>query len=131
MLNVSAFGTRIPDEEFRVIISFGCDPARVDELTHAVWVQVDSLRNYPVNESYIEKVREIQRREREKDLKENRFWIGSLEDVYFYREDPHTIYDFDKEVRDLTTEAVQEAADKYLEKENVATFILYPRQDKQ
>jgi zinc protease len=130
-VSVSAFGTRIPDQEFRVIISFGCDPARVDELTHAVWVQVDSLRNYPVNESYIEKVREIQRREREKDLKENRFWIGSLEDVYFYHEDPHTIYDFDKEVRDLTADAVQSAADKYLEKENVATFVLYPRQDKQ
>ena len=125
-VSVSAFSSRIPVQEFRVIISFGCDPERVEELNHAVWTQIDSLRSLPADDIYITKVKEIQRRAREKDLRENGFWISKLENIYFYNEDPHSLYMFNERVQNLDANAVQAAAQKYLERDNVATFVLYP-----
>jgi zinc protease len=125
-VGVSAFSSRIPDQEYRVIISFGCDPERVDELIRAVWTQVDSIRSVPVDDIYMTKIKEIQRRAREKDLKENSFWINKLENIYFYDEDPHSLYAFDQRVDDLSKEEVRSAAEKYLTEDNVATFVLYP-----
>ncbi len=125
-VGVSAFSSRIPQEDFRLIISFGCDPERVEELIRAVWTQIDSLKSVLVDDLYITKVKEIQRRAREKDLKENSFWLNKLENFYFYEEDPHNLYTLAERVENFSAEAVQGAARKYLEKNNVVTFILYP-----
>ncbi len=125
-VSVSAFGSRVPREDYRVIVSFGCDPDRVEELTQAVWLQIDSLKAEPVDDLYLTKVKEIQRRAREKDLKENNFWLNKLENVYFYDEDPHTIFEFDQRVQNLSATDIQEAAQTYLKKDDVVTFVLYP-----
>jgi len=125
-VSVSAIDSRIPQQEFRMIISFGCNPERVEEMIQAVWTQVDSLKSELVDELYITKVKEIQRRAREKDLKENSFWLSKLENFYFYDEDPHNLYTFDERIKNFSAEAVRNAARKYLDKDNVATFVLYP-----
>jgi len=43
---VNASLSQFPDEDCKITISLGCDPDRVDELTKAIFVQIDSLRNF-------------------------------------------------------------------------------------
>ena len=67
--------THFPKERYRIDISFGGDPGRIEELTEAAFQQIDSIKTVGTTNKYLTKVKETQRRERETDLKENKFWL--------------------------------------------------------
>jgi zinc protease len=125
---VGASGSPIgrPKPEYRFVISFGCSPDRVDELLGVADAVVDSVRNVGVGPEYVAKVQEIQRREREVDMQTNRFWLGNLSFLYSYGEDPKQILTYTRMVDGLSAGAVRAAANRYLNPERKARFILYP-----
>ena len=47
-------------------------------MTRVIFTQIDSLRNFGTTDLYINKVKEMRKRKREVDLKENGFWINVL-----------------------------------------------------
>ena len=115
-----------PKERYEFNIRFGCSPENVDTLTQAVFTQIDSVQSYGIDTEYISKVQEIQRRERETKLKENQFWLGTLESNYFHGEDPLQILKYDQLVDSINPDVIQTAAAKYLNQENYMKVILYP-----
>lgn len=76
--SVSANAGRIPKPEYRFSISFGASPERLDELVAEVFAQIDSLKLHGATALEVEKVREMQRRSREVQLRENHFWLRQL-----------------------------------------------------
>jgi zinc protease len=121
--------SRYPDEAYSLNISFGCAPERVDELTATVFQQVDSLRSYGIDASYLEKVKEANRRQRETDLKENRFWLNSLQHAYYHGRDPESILAYDKLVESLTLNDIRMAAHLYFNPNNYVQVVLKPETD--
>ncbi len=117
---------RYPDEKYSINISFGCAPERVNELTAAVFQQIDSLKTFGTAEKYLAKVKESQRRKRETDLKENGFWLNILRSYYEYQDDPKEILDYEKRVANLKLETIQQAAQRYFNKENYVKVVLLP-----
>ena len=115
-----------PKERYKFNIRFGCSPENVDTLTQAVFTQIDSIQSYGIAADYISKVQEIQRRERETKLKENQFWLGSLESYYFHSEDPLQILNYDQLVDSINPDVIQAAAANYLNLENYMKITLYP-----
>lgn len=77
-VGVSASASRDPRSEYRVAIGFGADPARLDELTRVVFAEVDSLQRFGPKPEELAKVREMRRRSREVNLRQNQFWIAQL-----------------------------------------------------
>ena len=119
--------SRYPKEDYSISISFGCAPERVQELTAAVFSQVDSVKNFGFKEIYLTKVRETQYREYEKALKENGFWLGTLDDFYFNGIDPQAILSYATDfIDELNLEKMQEAANRYFKMENYVRVVLYP-----
>ena len=125
-VGISASRTHYPRSEYRFTIGFGCNPERVDELTSAVFSQIDSLKTYGTSEKYLTKVKETQRRARETYLKENSFWLSNLEFYYYHDEDPLGIMDFNRMVDNLSLDAIQQAARKYFDTNNYVKVVLYP-----
>ena len=125
-VGASASPSKYPRQEYGISISWGCNPTRVDELVKAVMEQLDSLKLRPPAQSYVDKVKEIQRRHREVNLKENRFWLSSLRSHYFDGEDPETILDYYKFVDKLTPGAIQSAARRYFDSNNMVEVVLFP-----
>jgi zinc protease len=119
-----------PIPEYSLSISFGCNPNRADELTKTVFLQIDSIKNSLIDRSYIEKVMESERRERETSLKQNEFWLSSLQFYSQYNEDPDQILTFEDRLRKLTPEMVQDAANKYLDVKNYVKAVLLPQESK-
>ncbi len=117
---------RYPDEKYSVNISFGCAPERVNELTAAVFQQIDSLKSYGTTEKYLTKVKESQRRKRETDLKENGFWLNVLRSYYEYQDDPKEILYYENKVENLKLEAIQQTAQRYFNTENYVNVVLLP-----
>ncbi len=128
-VSISAAPIHFPRQEYRITVSFGCDPKRSDELKRAVFEQFDSLRNVGTTDDYILKVKESQIRERETNLKENRFWLSTLQFGIINNEDPEVLINKYNEMIDrITKERVQATAKKYLDMKNVVKVVLAPAQ---
>ncbi len=108
-------------------ISFGCAPERAEELTRVVYDQIDSLQRYPIQESYIEKVKEIQIREREVELKQNRPWLNWLQFALSNGVDPDLFVRLNVQAGKLTPKFLQDAARRFLDRKNVVRVVLYPQ----
>jgi predicted Zn-dependent peptidase len=70
------------------------------------------------------KVKEAQRRDLERNLKENNYWIGQLMDVYRY-DNPGLITQYADRINSLSSEKMQAAARKINLKKYVRV-VLYP-----
>jgi zinc protease len=125
-VGIGANPQKYPDEEYTINISFGCAPERVEELTGSIFQLIDSLKNYPVDEIYLTKVKETQKRQWEVDLKENNFWLRNLWYYNFYDLDLSEFLNYPEIVDGLSLEDIQQTAQKYLNVDNYVNIILYP-----
>jgi zinc protease len=117
---------QFPREEYQLQIAFGCDPGRIEELTQAVFVQVDSLLTYGPDPDYVDRVRESQLRAFETNMKENRYWLGRLHSRHFAGEDLAGMLRDPELVQALSMEMIKEAAADYLNVENYVRVVLVP-----
>lgn len=115
-----------PRQRYSLTISFGCAPERVDELTKEVFAQIDSLKNFPVDESYLNKVKEISARSYETNIKRNPFWLDYLKNAYYHGSDPLLVERSNELMQSRTIKDIREAAKKYLHKDNYVQVTLYP-----
>ena len=125
-VGASGAPTRRPRSEYRITISFGCSPDRVDELVTTALQEIDSLKIAPPSDNYIAKVREIQRRQHEVNLKENRYWISNLERSYVNGSSPEVILKYPQLIDSLTAADVHHAAMKYFDPSNYVKIVLKP-----
>ncbi len=125
-VGVSGTPYHFPRSEFRTTIAFGCSPDNVEDLTGTALAVLDSLKRFGPTTGDINKVKEMQRRDRETNLKENGFWLNTLRFYSEHGEDPLQLLKFDEQVDGLTAEAIQRAARLYFDQSNFARFILYP-----
>lgn len=125
-VSVSRNYSRFPRENYIFSISFGCDPKNAEELTKAVFSQIDSIKKFGIGEIYVKKIKEIQIRTRETELRRNEFWLNNLSSYYFNDIDPKQIFNFDQFVSKLSAKDIQESAQKYLNENNYVKVVLYP-----
>jgi zinc protease len=115
-----------PKERYRISIEFGSNPERVDELTDEIFTQIDRLIQFGTTETYLQKVKASDLRSYETNLKQNNFWLSNLEFKYFHKEDPMDVLTYPEMVGHLSLENIQEAARKYLDRDNYIRVVLYP-----
>ncbi len=115
-----------PVPEYRLTIQFGCNPERVDELIATVFREIERLKNEPVDAEDLNKIKEIDLRTYETNLKENDYWLETLYYYYLNHEDPGEILRYPKVVKALSEEALQAAAKRYLPADNYVLGVLYP-----
>jgi zinc protease len=120
-----------PREEYRITISFGCEPDRVDELIGAVFQVIDSVQLYGPEISYVDKVKETQRRSFETSLEQNRFWLSNLVTYAMREQDPAMILDYPAFIEALNPMMVKDAAMTFFNKENYVQVVLRPEHEKQ
>jgi len=125
-VGIGASTSERPVRDYRVTINFGCDPGRVDELTRAVFTQIDSLKQFGSTPEYLEKVKEMDHRSYETNLRENRFWVGNLEFYYDHGQDPREILAYPRIIDGITLTDIQLAARKYFNEDNYIRVVLRP-----
>ncbi|MCB2204121.1 insulinase family protein [bacterium] len=117
-----------PVGDYALMIRFGCKPERVDELTATLFDVLNSVRNEPADEETINKIKEIQRRERETNLKENGWWLGQMRASLSYGEPLDRWMQYDALVDALDADMLQETAQKYINMDNYVQVQLFPEE---
>lgn len=115
-----------PDETYTMFIYFSCAPERVDELTEAVFTQIEKLKAEGPPEDVVSTVKEQQRRERETDLRTNDFWVSVLDFYYSRDEDVLDVLRYEELIQSMTGEEIREAAQTYLDMDRYVKGVLYP-----
>jgi zinc protease len=77
-VGVAATARREPRPEFRFVVDFSAAPDRLDELSRALFAELEAVKRNGVTEEDLAKVREQHRRDREMQLRENDFWMSQM-----------------------------------------------------
>jgi zinc protease len=132
-VGVSGSASKEPKEDFELTISFNAEPDQVDNLIATAKKDIDKmLENGPKEEDLV-KVREVQRQERIKALKENNFWVNSLKTYYNFDLDPTQLLleNFEPYVKGLTPEDVHQMAKKVFNAKNYIEVVMMPGESKE
>ncbi|MCU0228627.1 MAG: insulinase family protein [Bryobacterales bacterium] len=126
-VGASASPSAKPVPRYTLNIGFGCDPQRVEELKAAVMEQLNWLKNAEDMESYLVKVREQERRSFETSLRQNRFWLSTIQFYYEYPdEDPSELLKLPETVDSINADEIRAAARQYLNADRYIDVTLYP-----
>lgn len=117
-----------PKEEYKFTIAFSCAPEKVKELVDATFKVLDSVKQFGAGDANMQKIKETFHRQREVDIKDNKFWLNAISEAYKDNEDLTDILSFDKWVDGLTSDDLKHLAAKYLDMKNYAEFVLVPEQ---
>ena len=117
---------KLPYSNYAFILQLPCGPENVDKLLAAARMEIDSVKQVGIAESYLDKVKKTWLEQYRVGMKENTFWSAKLQSIYFQQDDPSRIFDYEKRVGQLTTEDIKAAANLIFDGKNVLTAILYP-----
>lgn len=117
---------QFPVPDYTLSISFGTKPDRVKELIGTLKDVLEDVRNNPASEENINKIKEIQRRERETNLKENGWWLGILRSEVLNNAPLNEWQRYDAMIDALDADMLHEAAKKYINMDNYVQVVLYP-----
>ena len=117
---------KIPREEYRVTIDLGADPARMDDLTRAIFREIKRLKKKGPTEKEVDEVRLAESRDYETNSRLNGWWLSQLTERYRIGEDPAGLTRFPETLKLLTMKAVKEAARTYFNTNRYVQVTLYP-----
>jgi zinc protease len=116
-----------PEEElYRVAISFGCDPERVDELVKTAWRVIEDFRNTGPSSGQIANARTARLRDLETNVQENGYLLNRITAKYEHGEDVAEVFDPRGLYDQLTATAIRDAARLYLNPRRYVQVTLRP-----
>ncbi|MCK3685440.1 insulinase family protein [Maribellus sp. YY47] len=119
--------SKFPEPEYTMAISYGMSPDKKQELETAVF---DIIKEYTENgptEEELNKAKEKMLREREIQLRENRFWMNILSNTYYLKNGDFSEYGtFEQLVQNLTVDSTKKAFADYFNFKNYVSVALAP-----
>jgi zinc protease len=125
-VNVRASSDKRPADEYRVTISFGCDPERMDALVMALFRVIDRFKATGPSTGQIGDVRAALIRDLETNSRDNRYLLVQLKYKYEYGEDPADVFAMRKFYDQLSVTAIRDAARAYLDTNRYVKVTLMP-----
>ena len=115
-----------PTGQYRVTISFACDPARLDTLVSSMFRVIDQVRDLGPSRSQVADVRAALVRDLETNSRDNSYLLNQLTYKYQYDEDPAEVFNLEKFYDQITPAAIQKAAQMYLDTKRYVKVTLQP-----
>jgi zinc protease len=125
-VSVQPYSSKIPRQEYRLTIDLGTDPARMNELTRAIFREIKKLKKTGPTAKEVDEVRLAESRDYETNSRQNGWWLAHLAERYRIGEDPAGLMRFPEELSLLTTESVKAAARAYFNTKRYVQVTLYP-----
>lgn len=119
---------RYPKTDAALMVLFGCDPQRTDEITAAVIEQIQLLIKNGPNEIDLNKVKETRKRTYEKNLESNEFWLNMMMQADFVGTDLDGLSKeiYFKRIDDFKAKTMQKTLKKYVKPDLYVRGVLLP-----
>ena len=118
---------KYPIPKYDLIIDYGADPAKLSELKEAVFAQIKDIATNGPKLMDLQKAKEKLLRERETNLRENRYWLSILSNTYFNSDaDFSQFANYESIVNSFTVEDIKTAVKKWFDFGNYYGVALKP-----
>ncbi|MBI3049360.1 MAG: insulinase family protein [Acidobacteria bacterium] len=107
-------------------VQFGSAPDNAERLTAVVLTELDRLRREGPPEADVQAVKETEKRELETALRQNGYWLNSLQAMHMLGRDPRRILQRAERADALTRENIHEAVRKYFPPDRHTVVTLMP-----
>ncbi|MCM1169413.1 MAG: insulinase family protein [Bacteroides sp.] len=123
-INISPY----PKGEFSFMVMFGCDPENADTLTDAVLAEIRSIMTSGPDETVLEKVRELKKRNFESMSQKNEAWLLWIKNADYCGTDlgGFTAEAQARNAASMTAKKIQKAVKKYFGKMVYTRVVLEP-----
>ncbi|MGK5023819.1 M16 family metallopeptidase [Janthinobacterium sp. RB2R34] len=119
-----------PYGHYSVALSLPTAPENVDKVIAAAFAEINKMKKDGPSALDLEKVKLNWITRQQKAMRENNYWMSQLMGSVTQGRDPAQILRFEQRVRDITPQAVKQAAQRYLNMDNYVQVVLYPEQKK-
>jgi zinc protease len=118
--------TQQPYDKYSFKIGFPCGPHNVDRLIAAAYEEVDKLKENGPTQIDVDKVKETEKINLEENLKQNRFWMNSIQAAYLNKNNVEDILKKQEQIDQLNVKSLKKVANKYLKESNLIQIVLMP-----
>jgi zinc protease len=120
----------VPIENATIIIEFGSDPQRADELTQRIFAEIAALKTEGPTADAVATVREGRLRQYETGSRQNGAWLGPLSASYQFEKDPGPASYLAVPAiwESLTPAMIRETLERHVDLENYVRVTLLPEQ---
>ncbi len=116
----------LPYESYTFRIQFPCGPENVDDLVQSAEEIIQSIKDNPISEENLTKIKEQRKRTFEVKIKENNFWLSTLRSYHINGWDFNEIPDSPARFDEIESDKIREIAQKYLDTEEYIKIVLMP-----
>jgi zinc protease len=109
-------------------INFGAAPENMPKMIERVQQEVERLKREGPSADLLNKAKETAKRNYETSLRTNAYWLGRLQAVRMWNQDPAIIARRVERIDALTPGSVKETFKKYFPAERMTTVTLMPAQ---
>ncbi len=118
---------KFPEAKYSVAINYGADPAKLAELKDAVFAQIKDIATNGPSATDLQKAKEKLLRERETNLRENRYWLSVLSNTWFSSNADFSQFgDYNNIVNSFTVDDIKAAVAKWFDFKNYYGVALKP-----
>jgi len=117
---------RQPYASYAINANLPCAPENVDKVLAATFAEIDRVKQHGALVADLDKVKASMLRAYRKGLRENGYWMGSLQNAFVNSTDPEEILNFEQRLAAVTPADVAQAAQRYFDLQNYVQVVLYP-----
>ena len=117
---------RQPYASYAINANLPCAPENVDKVLAATFAEIDRVKQHGALVADLDKVKAAMLRAYRKGLRENGYWMGSLQNAFVNNSDPEEILNFEQRLAAVTPADVAQAAQRYFDLQNYVQVVLYP-----
>jgi zinc protease len=121
---------KLPQARYVFSVQFTCAPANADKLIAAANEEIEKIKKGGVSADDISKFTAEQTRTHETQLQSNAFWRGYLMYALQNNEPATNIFHFGEQLKTVTPQTVQQAAQQYISSNNYIKLVLMPEAQK-
>ena len=107
-------------------VQFGSSPDNANKLEKAVMSELDRLKREGPSDSDLQIVKETEKRELETSLRQNGYWLNSLQAVHILGRDPRRIPQRSERTDSLTKDNIHAMLQKYFPLDRYTVLTLMP-----
>ena len=115
---------RYPENQTILQIMYDTDPAKMEHLNAIVHKELKEIAENGPREADFNKVKEFMNKKHSESIKQNGYWLGTLDTYYFHNEDNHS--DYLSVLNSITMNDVKEFVAELLAQENEIVISMMP-----
>jgi len=127
-VSVNGSASKLPKPKYTIQSMWGCNPDSIKKLTQTVLDEMVKIKKDGPTEVDLNKVKETLIRQRETQLKENSFWLTSLQNHFLFDDKLLSLEEYKTFINTFSIPDIKAVANKYLNTDSYVEVALTPAQ---